>query len=357
MAIEQFRDKRFQNRIRLKLKTQNKIVIWEANTQELIQHCQRITESYLEMGIKITLRQLYYDLVSEKLIPNHDTIYKKFSSLLTDARYCGLIDWEALEDRNRPSDMHSEWDDVHELIQSAIASYRLPRWNDQEYYIELFTEKDALSSIIQPICNKWHIRFNVNKGYSSASIMYQLAQRLAEKIKDGKKVLLLYVGDHDPSGLDMVRDVEARVNEFLKVWVENYFWETEHENKDSDWYRTEEMGHDGWRWFFETDYLKEKFTILPIALTMEQINTLHPPPNPAKITDPRAKWYISNFGEESWEVEALKPNYLIELINETVKKYVDIDDYNRWLDLEKEHKKEMDGFAKEWKKKQKEKDE
>ena len=314
---ENFRIKKFRRDIKIKLKMEDGIHLWKADTFKLLAMCKKITEEYMDMNIKITLRQLYYDLVSANIIPNHDTVYKKISSLLTDARYAGLIDWDAIEDRNRPTSMPSQWKNVNSLMESAIASYRLPRWSDQEYHIELFTEKDALSSIVEPICKKWHIRFNVNKGYSSASIMYRLSKRLAEKIVEGKEVILLYLGDHDPSGLDMIRDIKARVIEFLEEGDEYY---------DS-----------------------RNFRIVPIALTMEQINELNPPPNPAKITDPRAKWYISEYGDKSYEVEALKPQYLINLIEDTIRDYINIEKYNAWLEREKKEKDEIRKFAKKYK--------
>jgi len=317
MAKEQFRTKNLRREIAIKLKKDNGIYLWKADAYALIAMAQKITEEYLEMGINITLRQLYYDMVSRNAIPNHDTVYKKISTLLTDARYLGLIDWDSIEDRNRPHSMHSEWDDVNDLMKSAIASYRLPRWSDQDYYVEVSTEKDALSSIIEPICNKWHVRFNVNKGYSSASVVYQMAKRICEKIYDEKHVVLLYIGDHDASGLDMVRDIRERVGEFMD----------------------------------QGDYVYDRrwFEIKHIALTMEQVKKFNPPQNPAKITDPRAKWYIKKYGPISWEVEALKAPYLRDLVQNEIVKYLDYDSYKVWLEQEDKEKKEMKEFAEKYK--------
>lgn len=310
---EQFRGKTIREKISITLKMEDGNYRWKASSYQILAMCRKITEEYLQMGIKITLRQLYYDLVSENIIPNHDTVYKKISKLLTDARYLGLIDWDAIEDRNRPSVMHIDWDNPHDALTTLIAQYRLPRWEDQKYYLEVFTEKDALSSIIEPICDKYHIRFNVNKGYSSASIMYKLSKRIAKKIDEGKEVILLYVGDFDPSGLDMVRDIDDRITEFL------------------------ENG--------ETYYNSYKFSIHHVALTLEQINERNPPPNPAKIKDPRAKWYIAKYGKKSYEVEALKPQYLINKIEEAIHQYIENDKYIKYLDKEKKQKEDMKNFA------------
>ena len=317
---EQFRSKIIGKHINLKLKLEDGIYRWKADTYELLAHCRNITEEYMKMKIKITLRQLYYDLVSTNVIPNHDVVYKRISSLLTDARYLGLIDWSAIEDRNRPHRMHMEWENTHDAIQFIISRFRLPRWSDQEYYLELFTEKDALSSIIQPVCDNWHIRFNVNKGYSSASIMYQLGKRIAKKIEEEEKeVILIYIGDHDPSGLDMVRDIDKRIIEFLE---------------EGDFCYDSNMFH-----------------IRHIALTMDQVKELNPPPNPAKITDPRAKWYIQKYGKTSWEVEALKPKYLMNLVNIEIQRYVNNKKYDSWIKQEEEEKQDMRNFAKQYKNK------
>ena len=173
--IEKFREKRFNP---------EKLI--------LLERIKEILKEFEKQNIAVTLRQLYYQLVSRDLIPNRVQEYAKLSTLLTDARYCGIIDWSAIEDRIRIPEMHSEFEDVLDLIKSAKASYRLDsyrldsyrldsyrldRWKGQEYYIELWTEKDALSSILSPIAEKWHIHFCVNRGYTSATAIYD-AHRL-----------------------------------------------------------------------------------------------------------------------------------------------------------------------------------
>lgn len=268
-----------------------------------------IIEEYQAQNIKMTLRQLYYQLVARGIIANQLKEYSKLSALLTDARYNGIVDWEAIEDRIRVPVMHAQWKDVAGLIDSAKHSYRLPRWVGQEYYIELFSEKDALSSVLAPIANKWHIHFCVNRGYTSASAMYDLSKRVKRQVIAGKKVVILYLGDHDPSGLDMVRDIQDRLNEFLQ-------------------YRGD---------------VKVKL----IALTMAQVNEYNPPPNPAKITDPRARAYIEEHGNVSWEVDALRPEVMIKLVDETVQSYIDLDKMNVIIEKEKKDMEQVEDFANE----------
>jgi hypothetical protein len=312
---ETIRVKDFGRMIRIKYKDAEtkEPRLWEANPQTLLQNCQRITAYYMKRSIKLTLRQLYYQLVSEGLIPNAIEIYGRIGDFVTDARYAGLLDWDAIEDRARAQMQRQDWTDVEDRIESAVYSYRLPRWDDQDEYIELFTEKDALVSVLRPITDRWHIRLCVNKGYASASVMYELAKRLAEKIKEGKRVTCLYVGDHDASGLDMVRDVRERVTEFL------------------------EKGK---------TYVVPEFTIEPVALTDEQVRLYKPPPNPAKISDPRAAWYIQKYGRSSWEVDALKPDVMIQIVEDAVIAHVDVDKYNAVIAKEEKDKDVIRAFLK-----------
>jgi len=307
---EQFRDKSFGKAIKISLGDGR---VWEAVTHDIIRHCEDIVNEYMQQGIMLTLRQLYYQMVARGFIINHDKVYDKLGVLLTDARYNGLIDWEAIEDRVRVPEMHAEWDNVLELIKSAKFSYRLPRWVGQPFYIELFTEKDALSSVLQPIANEWHIHFCVNRGYSSATAMYKLSKRIKAQIEAGKHCKILYLGDHDSSGLDMLRDINERNTEFL---------------------------------IKGRDYTYPAFEVVPIALTTAQVRQYNPPPNPAKLTDPRAKWYIAKYGDKSWEVDALRPEVMIKLVNDAIAKYVDLPKLDAVKRKEKEDMKSIEDFAK-----------
>ena len=263
----------------IKLNTKSKALLTKA---------QEIIEEYRKMSIRITLRQLYYQLVSRGYIENKLKEYHKISALLTNARYGGFVDWNAIEDRIRRPRMPGEWTSIKDLCTDAMHQYRKDRWYNQDYYIELFTEKDALSSILAPIAYDFHIHFCVNRGYNSATAMYDLAKRIASKINEGKKVKVMYLGDFDPSGLDMVRDIRERITEFLE--------EGDHAQDGND------------------------AKVIHIALTREQINKYNPPPNPAKKSDPRSKKFIAMHGATSWEVDALPPDVMIKLVKKEIEK-------------------------------------
>jgi len=294
--------------------------------QSLLLTIQQVIQEYQQQGIKLTNRQLYYQLVAKDLIPNAQEVYKRLCAFFTDARYGGEIDWDAIEDRGRTQERHAEWNNVKDLVDSAVASYRLPRWKDQDYYVELYCEKQAMESVLKPIADKYHLYFGCNKGYSSASAMYELGKRLLEntgaegdtdsgryeRTKEPKEAIILYLGDHDSSGLDMIRDITERIDEFFH------------------------MG--------ETDYDRE-FTVVPVALTTEQVRQYNPPPNPAKMTDPRAKSYVNKYGNNSWELDALNPKILMHLTEEAIQNYLDVKKYNAVIEEEKEDTKALQEFA------------
>jgi len=263
-------------------------VNFQAAARELVDECNEIIADYLGQGLRLTLRQLYYQLVSKNRITNEEKSYKRLGGIVSDARLAGLMDWDAIEDRNREPIAAPEWSGLDSLVESALRSYRLPRWEGQEHYVELWVEKAALAGVLEPLAREYHVTLMVNRGYSSQSAMYESAQRFLEHT-DGTHVpdrqpVLFYLGDHDPSGEDMVRDIRDRLELF---GVEN-------------------------------------LDVQKLALTKAQIRQYNPPPNPAKVTDPRAAGYIALHGRTSWEVDALNPTILAGLIRTAFSGVVDM---------------------------------
>ena len=281
--------------------------------EELLETINEIIEEYSMQGYKLTLRQLFYQLVSRDIIPNEQKEYAKLSTILTKGRMGGFVDWSAIEDRNRVPYIPYSVDGIEEAIEDTIDQYRLDRQEGQKIHIELWVEKDALSGVLKRITEEYHIKLIVNKGYSSTSAMYDAYKRFSKKIKDGKKVVVLYLGDHDPSGLDMIRDIHQRTCEFLIG--------------DS----VDPLGDDE----------IPNFQVKPIGLTMKQIKKFNPPPNPAKLKDPRGTGYIEKYGEVAWEVDALNPETLHKLVRENVEKLIDTGLFNKSLKQEEKDKKEL----------------
>jgi hypothetical protein len=194
------------------VKTQYKSFNFRADSLAKIELANSIIASYQAQGLRLTLRQLYYQFVTRNALPNREKSYDSLGRLVSDARLAGLIDWEAIEDRVRVPRLPTEFSDLKDLINAALQSYRLPRWKGQSHYIELWVEKDALSGVLTPLAEQYHITLMVNRGYSSQSAMYEAGLRFIAH--SDKTCTLFYLGDHDPSGEDMVRDIEERLSMF-----------------------------------------------------------------------------------------------------------------------------------------------
>lgn len=260
---------------------------------ERLEEINVIIEEYGAQGYKLTLRQLYYQLVSRDIIPNKQSEYAKLSHLLKNGRMGGVVDFDAIEDRIRVPKRPYWVSGVSNAIEDTIRQYWLDRQEGQDVYIECWSEKDALSNILYRVSSHYHIYLVINRGYSSCTAMHDAHKRFENHDNN----VILYLGDHDPSGLDMVRDIQDRLDEF-----------------------------------------GSSVEVIPIALTTAQIRQYNPPPNWAKITDPRAKWYIQEHGNTSWEVDALEPNVLHKLLQQHIEYRIDMNHFREVIEQENEDK-------------------
>ena len=276
------------------------LALSKANKLKL-EKVNEVIEDYRKQGFRMTLRQIYYQLVKDNIVPNKDSEYDKLGDLLVKGRMCGIVDWTAIVDRNRTPRLPYWYVDENQALTDTADSYRLDRQIGQDNYVEMWVEKDALSEILYDKSSLYHTPLMVNRGYTSCTAVYESFNRFIKKIKEGKKAHILYVGDHDPSGLDMIRDINDRLVEFGAGAVE----------------------------------------VQQIALNMKQVTQYDLPPNPAKIRDPRAGWYIKNFGDTSWEVDALTPQVLHETIETSIQKLINIDTYNEMVAREKTEREKL----------------
>jgi hypothetical protein len=284
---EAFIDKRFGNR-----------------SLEMIGTINDILGSYEAQGYDLSLRQLYYQLVSRNIVENTERSYKNVGNIVSDARLSGLIDWDMIKDRGREMLANSHWDNPADIVRSAAQSFRIDRWSDQPNYVEVMVEKQALEGVLRPVCSELDVPFTANKGYSSSSAMYEASKRFLQRMDDGKELHVIYLGDHDPSGIDMTRDVAERLELFLGILPNS-----------------------------------TEFNVHRAALNMNQIRELNPPENPAKITDSRAQNYISRFGRSSWELDAVEPSAMANLVRTAVN---DLIDKPRWKESGKKQKSMRD---------------
>lgn len=277
-----------------------------------IQQANSIIAEYAAEQMTLTLRQLYYQFVARGIIPNNLREYKKLGSIVNDARLAGMIDWDAIEDRTRSLSSWKHWDSPSQALQETAERFRYDVWHSQPTRIEVWVEKEALTGVIERACGPWVIPFFACRGYVSQSEQYAASKRFLDYHENaGQQVLILHFGDHDPSGIDMTRDNDDRLQMF-----------------------THGM-----------DFV----TVKRLALNENQIAKYKPPPNPAKVTDSRAKKYIERFGDESWELDALDPKVLRALVKKEVDSVLDVDAWDEEQVRQEKARKAIRKMADTWK--------
>jgi hypothetical protein len=281
---------------------------FSADRRDKISKANVIIDEYRAKGYELTLRQLYYQFVSRAFIENNVREYKNLGEAINDGRLCGLIDWNSIVDLTRNLEALPHWDSPADIIADSASQYRIDKWADQIHRIEVWIEKDAVSNIVGPACQKLQVPLFSCRGYTSQSEMWKAAQRLARHKRLGQIPYIIHLGDHDPSGKDMTRDIIDQLAEFSRGEIE----------------------------------------VNRVALNMEQIEQYSPPPNPAKLTDSRATAYIAEFGDESWELDALTPEVMAELITDTVEDLVSSTAWDDAQEKEDEQKLQLEKVSENW---------
>ena len=275
---------------------------------EMIEQANEIIEEYLAQGYTLTLRQIYYQFVARGLLANEQREYNRLGNLVNDGRMLGLIDWNAIEDRTRRLEGLTHWDSPRQILNAVAGQFRYDKWKNQPWRIEVWIEKEALAGVFEAVCNELDIPFLSCRGYGSQSVMWRAAMRLrGYETRDGQRTLILHFGDHDPSGMDMTRDIEDRLFTF-----------------------------------------GSRVQVKRIALNMDQVEEYDPPPNPAKLSDTRATEYIRKFGDESWELDALNPATLSDLVREEVAQKLDQTLWDKNVGEEEEVKRGLRHIADNW---------
>jgi hypothetical protein len=260
----------------------------KANYNEIVEASLKAFEQY---DTAITLRQLYYRLVSKLLIPNTINSYKRLSRIMVKAREVGDVPINCLEDRSRRilgrGDVGSRsaeeyLKDKLSSLQDSWKSFTLPMWDDQPNYILISLEKDALSRLVSRIANFYSVRTFPTRGYPSFSYVHRMAKYIRTK-QAGKKTFLLYFGDFDPSGVDIERDLSERLQK----------------------------------------YGANDFEVHRVALTSEQIKNYNLPPMPVKRSDARADNFLAIHGDKAVELDALDPNLLQKTVAESIEARID----------------------------------
>lgn len=271
----------------------------------LIDQFNSIIDEYIDAGYRLTIRQLYYQMVARDLFGadrrftwtgtkwlkdvngtiNADPNYKYLIKIVNHGRMSGLIDWDVIEDRTRSFEGRSRWNDGGEILRTVAETFHMDLWAGQQYRVYCAVEKEALEGICRRACYEYDVPIMAARGYPSVTVLREFALRDMEQARqENQTVIILHLGDHDPSGIDMSRDLESRLQLFGGA----------------------------------LDFRR-------IALNMDQIKKQKPPENPAKETDSRFAQYEEQFGDKCWELDALKPDFLVKLIQTNIEQFIDHD--------------------------------
>lgn len=270
---------------------------FRAQSATVIAQANTILTKYSRAGYDMTLRQVYYQFIALDLFPedrrwrwtgakwvrdpngtkNAEPNYNWLGEIVNDARLAGLMDWNFLVDRTRELQSVSHWESPSSIMDAVASQFRIDKWETQPFRPEIWVEKEALAGIFERVCRRLDVALFACRGYTSQSEMWRAAQRLKGYARAGQTPIIFHFGDHDPSGIDMSRDIDDRLKLFMGGMEINR-----------------------------------------LALNMDQVNEFQPPPSPAKITDSRAASYIDLYGDESWELDALEPDKMVELVTTAI---------------------------------------
>lgn len=334
---------------------------FKPDTLRVIGQANQICAEYARHGLTLTLRQLYYQFVARGLLVNEQKEYKRLGDILNDARMAGRMDWDYLVDRTRNLVALPHWDDPVDIIEATAHSYRTDRWAQQPLRMEVWIEKDAGIGVIEDVCRRNDVPYFSCRGYTSVSEIWAGAQRIRRYLESGQDVVVLHIGDHDPSGLDMSRDIEDRLRLFIDKdqehavtdrLIETLTAEVGADEVLATWQALDEdeqhnralatrraLGGDGWG----------EVTVRRIALNFDQIERYNPPPNPAKSTDARYRRYVRDTGlDESWELDALDPLVLQDLIQDAIDEVRDADSWQQATDRMETDRELLTRTAQHW---------
>jgi hypothetical protein len=316
--------------------------------QAIIDKATQICASY---STPLTLRQLYYKLVTLNAFPNDQREYDKLQTLMNDARMAGEFDWEYLIDRTRNLVAPTTWSSPAALLKAAAKQYSVDLWAGTHHRVEVWIEKDAGIGVIESVCATEQVPYFSCRGYTSVSEMWNAAQRIGNHLVNGDRVTVLHIGDHDPSGLDMTRDIRERFATFLAndwyrstAYAEYPGFGSSTNDKIRNSMRECIRAHGG------TIHSEPPWRVKRIALSYEQVQQYNPLPQPAKRTDSRFLRYQEETGlDESWELDALDPAVLQNLISSEIDAVRDDEVWAANLAREAKDQLTLVNLAKNWK--------
>jgi hypothetical protein len=330
------------------------------SSELVIRQANEILDEYFQQGYDLTLRQLYYQFVARDIFPddrsyartaagkwvkhpggtkNAEPNYKWLGDIVNDARLAGRIDWAHIVDRTRELEDVTTWRSPAAIISGAASGYRRDLWETQDVRVEVWVEKEALAGVIERACQDIRVPFFACRGYTSQSAMYEASQRFYHHTVLGKRVLVLHLGDHDPSGIDMTRDIEERIRLFMAV---------DYATAANDVYDAFALEDADEQVENAVGWATEWFELNRLALNWDQVQQYQPPPNPAKLTDSRGAGYVAEYGDESWELDALEPTVIGDLIRDAVADVMDDRLWEEAVERESEERAVLEQASERW---------
>jgi hypothetical protein len=272
-----------------------------AETTQLIEDSVAVLKEQNPM----TIRQLFYQPVSRETLTNNINEYRKLSRVMTKAREDGRVDYDLIVDRSRPIYTPLVFDDPAEYARNMKSWYRRDYWQDQPNYCEIWTEKDAVVGSIEDLWRELGVTIRIGRGFLSTTRKHEIEEIFDDiGLRKQKEITVFYLGDHDPSGIDIQRDTEASINSF--------------------------------------------FDIKRLAIHPEDINDFNLPPLRIKSDDPRAEAFRREHGGECVELDALPPKELRRRIKKAVTGLLDKESWDRAVAVEKVEIASIQDFVKRW---------
>jgi len=283
---------------------------WQSTT-ELITAAMKV----LAQEWPMTIRQLFYRLVSMLIIENCLRDYQRVSTAMTKAREDGRVPYERIVDRSRASYSSRRWTNLQilgDVLEKALVNYRRDYWQDQPYHVEIWCEKDAVTGSIEPVMKEYGINIEAIRGFNSTTNIHTTAERLLRQKEDGKEITILYLGDWDPSGRDIERDLGERLSEYTLTGNK-----IELDSRMIEW----------------------------VAIFPEDIKKFNLPPLRVKDKDPRSRGFKRRYGNEAVELDALPPTELRRRLKQAIDQVIDHDAWNRAKTVENAERETCKRYA------------
>lgn len=255
---------------------------------------EAVTEIVGAANGPITIRHLFYRLVSRGLLKKSEQEYRNLGNYLTRWRESGRLHWSAFADNTRWYYTHTSYDNMAAALETTIDNYRRNLWQSQGSYVEIWCEKDAIASILYKEASSWGVPVFPLRGFPSGTALHNAADIFKAQIRAGKEVYIYYFGDHDPSGTSIDASTISSLNNVHNV-----------------------------------DINFERVAVLPA-----QIEEYDLPTRPTKKSDTRSK----TFEGESVEIDAMDMEVLRDMVKDCIVRHINPQTWSSELAIEEQER-------------------